>query len=38
VSITDLDRCLQADYFESILTTLEARFIFKEAGAVAKMG
>jgi hypothetical protein len=27
-SFTDLDCCFQADYFESIMTTLEASFIF----------
>jgi hypothetical protein len=27
ISFTDLDRC-QADYFESLLTSLEASFIF----------
>jgi hypothetical protein len=28
VSFTDLDYCKQSVYFESILTTFEARFIF----------
>jgi hypothetical protein len=37
VSLTDLDRCYRADYFRLILTTLEANFIFKAAGTVAKI-
>jgi len=35
-SFTDLDRCYQTDYFEFILTTLEAASFFEAAGAVAK--
>jgi hypothetical protein len=36
-SFTDLDCSQQADYFESILTTLEANFILKAAGLVVKI-
>jgi hypothetical protein len=38
MSFTDLDDCYRANYFQSILTTLEASFILEAAGAVATIG